>query len=815
MKRFLTITPFLMLLLFSLNLMVLAQVQPAFLSQEWVNTGGPVGGIGYDIRYNYDNPDIWYVTDGFSGMHISMDNGETWQPSNNGIAYVFDSWSISAFCTTVDPHNPNIVWAGTQFTGIIYKSVDGGQSWMETRNGIDPQLTELSFRGFTIDPRTSDIVYAMGEVGSNAWNEEPKSIRGFDLSKGVVYKTLDGGKTWTEIWRGDNLARYCWIRPDDPDVLFVSTGIFDRHAANADEATNFPGGVGILKSTNGGNSWTVLNEANGLDNLYLGSLYMHPENPDIMLACAGSDLWLELNEAVYLTEDGGESWSIVIDEEELFGAVEFSETDPNIAYAASPNAFYRSEDGGHTWQRFSRSDNSWGPPGFVIGFPIDIQCDPRDASRIFVNSYLGGNFLSVDGGESWHISSKGYSGANIHRIEIMPGLTHNAYVGSRSGIFRTDNGGDFWEGICYNPPEMSAKLNELQALAVNPINPEHVICVAADYPYILYSYNGGFTWNSGTMIEVAGIIIAFSSDNPDIVYTSSKGGFYFSDDGGENFIKKDHPVLDDNFTVMVPHPEMSQVVYAAKPDGTLWITDDSGTDWISIGTGLPSFPYKMIALAIDLLEPHVLYAGFSNENFQGVGVYKSIDGGETWFQTSVGMDPNTMINSIEVDPTNSNIVYAAGLRAGLYYSFDAGTTWQEKNNGLTNRDIKDMDLSDDGSVLYAGTNGAGVFRLGDLDLTSIVNLEILSENTELTLFKNIPNPFTSVTHFLYSINTPGYVTMDVYDQLGKLVVNLESGKKNAGSYYLRWNASVFPGGVYYVVLRKGRIANGIKIIYQK
>jgi hypothetical protein len=174
-----------------------------------------------------------------------------------------------------------------------------------------------------------------------------------------------------------------------------------------------------------------------------------------------------------------------------------------------------------------------------------------------------------------------------------------------------------------------------------------------------------------------------------------------------------------------------------------------------------------------------------------------------------------MINSIEVDPTNSNIVYAAGLRVGLYYSFDAGTTWQEKNDGLTNRDIKVMDLSDDGSVLYAGTNGAGVFRLGNLDITSIVNLKTLSENTELTIFKNIPNPFTSVTHFYYSINTPGYVTMDVYDQLGKLVVNLESENKNADSYYLRWDASVLPGGVYYAVLRKDNMAKGIKIIYQK
>ena len=68
---------------------------------------------------------------------------------------------------------------------------------------------------------------------------------GFDLTKGVIYKTRDGGKNWSRIWYGDNLARYIWIHPDDHNRLFASTGIFYCEAANSDPDNLEPGGVGI------------------------------------------------------------------------------------------------------------------------------------------------------------------------------------------------------------------------------------------------------------------------------------------------------------------------------------------------------------------------------------------------------------------------------------------------------------------------------------------------------------------------------------------------------------------------------------------
>ena len=803
------ITFSLVILLFNLSF---GQENPAYMTQEWVRCGGPLGGVGYDIRYNFADPNIWYVTDSNSGFYISRDNGTTWELSNSGIDQVGNSGIVPIFCATIDPHHPDTIWIGTYLTGGIYKSTDGGENWVKKTNGIDPELTELTFRGFTVDPRSSDIVYAMAEVGPSVWGDTT-IVHGFSRAKGVVYRTNNGGEDWVELWRGNNLARYCWINPDNPDILYVSTGIFDRNAANA--TTEFSGGVGILKSIDGGQTWAVLNEKNGLNNLFVSSLYMHPENPDVLLAGAGSDIWHNETMGVYLTENGGETWERVIEGSESYGAVEFSVADPNFAYAASEQAFYRSEDRGHTWQRLSRGISAWGPDGLVVGFPIDIQCDPVDPKRLFVNGYLGGNFLTLDGGETWVTSSKGYTGAIISRIKTMPGTNSKFYVGCRSGIFRSDTGGSQFQGLVYYPEGMTAKFNEIVSLAVDPINQDHVMCTAVDFESILYSYNGGFNWNIGSDIGHTELI-EFAPSEPQIVYASGHKGFYVSHDAGDTFIKQDHPTMNDNWSsAMAIHPQNSQTVYVADLKGVLYKTVDGGTNWEAVGNGLPQNSMNIISLAIDPHNPEIMYAGFSNnEEPGGSGVYKSTDGGGSWNQSSSGMDPNTIITSIVVDPNDGRIVYTGGRWEGVFYSVDAGNTWQKKNESLINHDIKALTLSDDGSVLYCGTQGSGVFRLGDAQSSTDKEIN-LSSLRIFELEQNYPNPFNASTVIQFHLSNSDFVTLKIFDLLGQEIATLVSGHRGPGDYTINWKDNGVPSGIYISVLKAGKQTEKKKMMYLK
>ncbi|MFQ5996845.1 MAG: WD40/YVTN/BNR-like repeat-containing protein, partial [Dehalococcoidales bacterium] len=193
-------------------------------SYVWKKLGGPHGGIGYDIRMRPDNPDIMYVTDAWAGLHKSEDGGQTWFPANTGIdARTGPSGdAIPVFSVTVDPHNPDVLWSGLTGQRGVYKSTDGGETWSLKVNGIREQ--GITFRGFTVDPHDPDIVYAAGEISSGEWAGREQMGVMFDRTKGKVYRTTNGGDSWTAIWSGDNLARYVWIDPRDSDVIYVSTG---------------------------------------------------------------------------------------------------------------------------------------------------------------------------------------------------------------------------------------------------------------------------------------------------------------------------------------------------------------------------------------------------------------------------------------------------------------------------------------------------------------------------------------------------------------------------------------------------------------
>lgn len=699
--------------------------QSAAVGLAWAKTGGPLGGLGYDVRTQAENSDTMYVTDAWSGVNVSSDGGQTWRASNEGILSRTGSSgdAIPIFSLTIDPHNPDVIWAGAQGKRGIFRSADGGGTWVQKDKGV-LELHGISFRGFAVDPSDSNTIYAAGEISSFAWTADGATRIGreFDLTKGVLYRTTDGGESWTPIWRGDNLARYVWVDPRNSDTIYVSTGIFDREAANSDARTGSPGGVGILKSIDGGRTWQTLGRANGLKNLYIGSLFMHPTNPDVLLAAAGVNSYRD-GAGVYLTTDGGQTWRQTLETGFTFTAVEFSASDPRIAYAGSELGLYRSEDGGQTWR--SITARVWGPPGVRAGIPIDFQVDSVDPNRIFVNNYGGGNFLSEDGGRTWSVASHGYTGAQLRDIAVDPGNSARVYVIGRAGPFRSFDSGEIWEGLNYG----AASFPEWYALAMDPKDASNLLISDEFNGTLLRSTDGGLDWvraytNPHVTADDFGNrhgfkAIAFAPSDSRVVYagmcrqtryidegrTDPSFGVFKSTDGGASWHEvNDSHTASQNINALAVAPQDPEVVYAGTVQSGVLKSEDGGRSWQPRNAGLQVLDIR--ALAIDSRDSQTVYAGGENG-----GVYKSSDGGQSWQAASTGMDPQAAVRDIVIDPTNTQVLYAADLRTGAYRSQDGAKTWIKINAGLRTRAITALALSTDGTVLYAATDGEGVFRL--------------------------------------------------------------------------------------------------------
>jgi len=235
---------------------------------QWVKTGGPIGGLGYDVRYGSADLQVMFVTDNYSGVNKSNDGGSNWFATNRGITGRSGSSgdAIPIFTLNVDPNNYNNIWAGLKDAKGAYKSTNAGGVWEEVTPGaaVLPE-PEFVFRGFTVLDGNSDVVFAAGEIPQHNTGHT------FDKILGKVFKSSDGGQTWDLLWDGKNLARYVILHPDYPanKTIYVSLGIFDREAYDSDcrKVPPVQGTGGVLRSTDGG-VWSHNGNMSGYSNKY-------------------------------------------------------------------------------------------------------------------------------------------------------------------------------------------------------------------------------------------------------------------------------------------------------------------------------------------------------------------------------------------------------------------------------------------------------------------------------------------------------------------------------------------------------------------
>jgi len=185
-------------------------------------------------------------------------------------------------------------------------------------------------------------------------------------------------------------------------------------------------------------------------------------------------------------------------------------------------------------------------------------------------------------------------------------------------------------------------------------------------------------------------------------------GLKASDDGGENWRDLPFPDIEGmSVTTIAVHPWDKNILWIGVPNGGVFRSGDGGESWEAVNNGL--WNKLVMSLAIHPHNPDILFAGVNNG-----GVFKSMDGGHSWVQSSAGMDPNEDVMAVVADPVRENVVFAGSISGGFFISQDGGATWVQHNDGLASRAVRVLAIAADGETLYAGTKGAGVYRLSIL-----------------------------------------------------------------------------------------------------
>jgi hypothetical protein len=309
----------------------------------------------------------------------------------------------------------------------------------------------------------------------------------------------------------------------------------------------------------------------------------------------------------------------------------------------------------------------------------------------------------------------------IRSLAIDPSNPNIIYAGSRSGVFKSADGGATWSNI---------GLRDVLALVIDFVNPNNLyagtrffqsaVVFAPGDRFLFKSTDAGATWsNSSSPVDWDVSLLVMDPTSPKVLYAGSsdtyweQGGIVLqkSTDSGATWNGSATLIASFGWAI---NPTNPQTIYAPSENNGLFKSTNGGANWSATGLSNTS----VSAVAIDPLNPDTLYAGttdyFSPRGvFPFLGLFKSTDGGNSWFAVNNGLSDLfgnvSIINAVAIDPNDPNILYAGTSGRGVFRSADGGASWSEFNLGLTSLSINVLAVDSLGKHLYAATGAAGVF----------------------------------------------------------------------------------------------------------
>jgi photosystem II stability/assembly factor-like uncharacterized protein len=691
----------------------------------WRNIGPHRGGRVTTVAGFPNNTQRYLMGATGGGVWETTDAGGTWTNISDGF---FHTGSIGAIA--VAPSDPNVIYVGTGEAPVrgvmtssgdgVYKSTDGGKTWKNI--GLAPTL---HISRIHVHPKDADLVYVAAQGSPYAANPE----RG-------VYRSKDGGMTWELVHHVSDLAGVSDLAMDlsNPRILYAAYWYHQRLPWKV-----ISGGEdsGIYKSTDGGDTWTELTE--GLPEGLMGKIgiAVSPADPSRVWAMIEAE-----QSGLYRSDDGGESWQMINGNTLLTGRpwyymhVTADPVDPETVYVMNA-PLMKSTDGGRSFRPVPtpHSDNhalwihpennkvmingndgganisynggqTWSTQGnqptaqfYRVNadnrFPYYVYGGQQDNTTVAIKSqtFDGGidadDFYPVGGGESAFVAFDRdnpryvYAGTILGLIDEYDQETERAKNVQAHTYFGLGNRAD----------EMKYRFNWNAPIAVSQHNPEVIYHGAHK---LLRSTNRGIDWT-----EIS----------PDLTRNDStklgNGGGPLTNEGAGGEVY-------NTLMYIAESPHDPQVIWTGADDGLVHVTRDGGENWTKVSPD--SWPEGM-ANAIEV-SPHdpgtayVAYARYKLNDFKPY-IFKTTDYGQTWQSITTGIPADAHVRVVREDPARRGLLYA-GTKQGVYYSFDGGASWQTLEMGLPTVLVTDLLVHH--GLLIAATQGRAFWILDNLSV---------------------------------------------------------------------------------------------------
>jgi photosystem II stability/assembly factor-like uncharacterized protein len=753
-----------------------ASVDESFFSGlRWRSIGPARGGRSQAVAGSTKRPMEYYFGATGGGVWKTTDGGISWRAVSDR---AFTSSSVGA--VAVAESNPDVVYVGmgeTELRGNIiqgdgvYKTTDGGKTW--THVGLEKTMAIGRIR---IHPENADIVYvaALGDPYSAT------SDRG-------VFKSTNGGKTWDRVLFRDEKtgAVDLAMDPRTPDVLYA--GFWEVFRTPHSLSSGGPGS-GLFKSLDGGKTWTELTKNSGLPKPLWGKLAISVSGADANRLYA----LIEAQEGgLFLSDDAGATWKLANDSRNIRQRAFYYTrlyADPqakDTVYILNVS-FYRSTDAGKTLRniRVPHGDNH------------DLWIAPNDPQRM-IQSNDGGANVSFNAGESWtdqdfptaqfynvittsHVPYHVCGAQQDNSTACVPSTGGELYDvgGGESGYIAPDpaNADVFYAGSYGGLlTRINRRTGERRNVNIWPDNPmghssrdmterfqwTFPIVVAPTNPKVIYA-TSQHVWRSSNEGH------SWQRISPDLTrHDPSTMG----PSGGP--ITLDQTGVETYATVFTLAPSAidANVIWAGSDDGVVSVTRDAGKSWQKVTpTDLPEFT------RISLIEasPHAVGTAYlAGNRYQRADrapyVYKTSDFGKTWTKIVTGIPADDFARTIREDKKRKGLLFL-GTESGIYLSFDDGSHWQSLRLELPVTPVHGIEVKDNDLVI--GTHGRSFYILDNISVLRQVNGSMSTE--PLVLF-DPADAIRSVSRGVfidyYLKDAADKVSIDILDAAGKVIRN--------------------------------------------